>query len=175
MKSLEVRFWEKVACGKPTECWEWSGSQHGGYGRFKMAGKTMIATRVAYWLATGVHPGNLLVMHTCDNPKCCNPSHLRLGTNSDNTKDKVEKGRLRIPDNAGESNGNSLLTDTLVTEMRVEHKEGKSIAEIARQFNVPYVRAYGAITGDRWGKNPDYKKRQGNYAKPTWLRNTKPS
>lgn len=61
------------------------------------------AHRVAYWLTTGEWPADHVVRHTCDNPPCVNPAHLLLGTHSDNTQDKMDRGRQPV-------NANSLKT-----------------------------------------------------------------
>jgi hypothetical protein len=91
IRILENRFWEKVDMQGPDDCWEWTAStDRDGYGKFK-AGKMYQAHRIAYYLATNEDPGDLCVRHTCDNPPCCNPAHLRLGTNDDNAHDREEE------------------------------------------------------------------------------------
>lgn len=75
-------------------CWLWQGFRnHKGYGHFAIHGRDYKAHRVAFELATGRHPGRLLVCHSCDNPPCVNPAHLWLGTMSDNALDMHAKGR----------------------------------------------------------------------------------
>lgn len=92
--SPEGRFWGKVAKADGDACWLWLGSKNGdGYGNFFFGGKTDRAHRVAYALTVGP-PGDLQVLHRCDNPACVRPSHLFLGTHSDNMKDAADKGRL---------------------------------------------------------------------------------
>jgi hypothetical protein len=92
--SLERRFWEKVDRRDPDECWPWHGAKVNGYGHIWSGGRMQKASRVALELtlkrALGVAE---LALHSCDNPPCCNPAHLRAGTNSDNTRDMVERGR----------------------------------------------------------------------------------
>lgn len=84
--------------GGPSACWPWTGLRTKGYGRFKFGDKARIyAHRFAYELANGPIPrdqGEILVMHTCDNPPCCNPAHLRIGTDRDNIHDCIAKGRF---------------------------------------------------------------------------------
>jgi hypothetical protein len=91
-------FWNHVAVGGLDECWPWAAAKADGYGRFKIEGRLYSAHRIAYTLARGVIPPGTgyhgtIVMHACDNPACCNPLHLKLGTNRDNVRDMVAKGR----------------------------------------------------------------------------------
>jgi hypothetical protein len=75
-------------------CWEWTANRlPWGYGRIFKDGELKLAHRASYELHTGSIPNNMLVCHTCDNPSCVNPKHLFLGTDSDNTKDMILKGR----------------------------------------------------------------------------------
>jgi hypothetical protein len=91
-------FGRGVKPGKPHECWEWTRSTADGYGRIKIDKKVYSAHRVAYTLAHGpIRSAEAVVMHTCDNRKCCNPAHLRLGTPRDNARDMVAKGRQYQP------------------------------------------------------------------------------
>lgn len=93
-EQLGLRFWPKVQ--KADGCWLWQAALNAqGYGKIQLRGRiTMGAHRIAYYLTTGVDPGQgLLVCHTCDNPPCCNPEHLFLGTYQDNRRDCVNKRR----------------------------------------------------------------------------------
>lgn len=85
------RFWDKVDVRGPDECWEWTSYRVDGYGRFWL-GCSMLAHRVS-WILTHSDPGDICVLHRCDNPPCVNPTHLFLGTRQDNNRDKIEKGR----------------------------------------------------------------------------------
>lgn len=75
-------------------CWEWKGSLAKGYGQFKVHGWTSRAHRVAYEIARGPIPDGMGVLHSCDNPRCVNPYHLRVGTHQDNMDDKRIRGRV---------------------------------------------------------------------------------
>lgn len=98
---LIERFWPKVArTDDPTECWLWTaGTDPKGYGRIntgtnRTTSKNEPAPRVAWALANGMAiPAGLHVMHLCDNPPCCNPNHLVLGTHAANMADMARKGR----------------------------------------------------------------------------------
>lgn len=75
-------------------CWLWAGAKDkDGYGQVKWNGVTCAAHRVSYELHNGTIPEGKLLMHTCDTPACVRPSHLIAGTQSDNMKDRQEKGR----------------------------------------------------------------------------------
>jgi DNA-binding Xre family transcriptional regulator len=88
----EQRFWSKV--DRSGDCWLWTGARRPlGYGALKIDGRVLHAHRVAYEPVYGDIPPELVVLHTCDNPPCVNPAHLRLGTRSDNTRDMYAKGR----------------------------------------------------------------------------------
>jgi hypothetical protein len=86
------RFWSKVS--KSDGCWLWIAYRdEKGYGAFGFKGKVQRAHRVAYELALGPIAPGMHVLHSCDNPSCVNPSHLRLGTHADNMRDRIERGR----------------------------------------------------------------------------------
>lgn len=76
------------------DCWEWAGSRNrAGYGVVRMTDSSFPAHRVSYELFIGPIPEGWCVCHRCDNPPCCNPNHLFVGTKDDNNQDKVAKGR----------------------------------------------------------------------------------
>jgi len=95
---------ERYTINKETGCWEWRGYILGGYGISWHNGKTHKAHRASYEKYKGDIPDGLLVCHSCDNPRCINPDHLWLGTQSDNMKDAVSKGRVKIPSRKGREN-----------------------------------------------------------------------
>jgi len=90
--STEERFWPKVL--KSDSCWEWQASlTDKGYGQFFDKGVRILAHRYSYKLRFGKIPEGLFLCHTCDNPKCVNPDHLKPGTQKDNIQDMIAKGR----------------------------------------------------------------------------------
>lgn len=75
-------------------CWLWKGFRsYLGYGQITVQGKTWPAHRLTYTLFKGEIPEGMQACHTCDNPPCCNPDHIFLGTASDNSRDSQSKGR----------------------------------------------------------------------------------
>lgn len=91
---LRNRFWLKINKGPKDTCWESKFSKRcGGYGRFWAFGRDIPTHRVAWVLTNGEIGDELIVCHKCDNPPCCNPEHLFLGTHKDNAMDKSMKGR----------------------------------------------------------------------------------
>lgn len=97
--ALAPEFWTHVERPDrdPDTCWEWTrGRRTGGYGtvRGELAALSTVASRVAWVLSRRrLIPPKLQVLHRCDNPPCCRPSHLFLGTQSDNVRDCLAKGR----------------------------------------------------------------------------------
>jgi hypothetical protein len=91
----DERFWSKVNRSAADACWTWKGrvTEKNKYGRASVNGKKIPAHRVAFALANGAIPDGLYVLHRCDNPPCCNPAHLFLGTYKDNIDDMDAKGR----------------------------------------------------------------------------------
>jgi hypothetical protein len=93
-KTLAERFHEKIIPVTESGCHIWIGSEaRGGYGQIKIHGKKQLAHRVSYAMCNGEVPASLDVLHACDVPCCVNPDHLFLGSDSDNQKDSVRKGR----------------------------------------------------------------------------------
>lgn len=112
--TVAERFWKKVdRSGGDLACWPWIGSrQPNGYGKVRVQAirtAPLQAHRVAWELSHGEIPHGLWVLHRCDNPPCCNPSHLFLGTPKDNTTDMVGKGRVAL----GDRNGSRLHPEQL--------------------------------------------------------------
>lgn len=120
----------------PGECWEWQGKRNrAGYGIWR----DQLAHRLTYAAMFGPIPDGLVIMHTCDNPPCCNPNHLRDGTHADNTADKVAKGRQArgpTPSRQGERNAKAKLTAGQVEEIRQLLATGMLPREVAPLFGV---------------------------------------
>src|SRR5690349_6136897 len=124
-KTIEERFWSKVDRSRDDTCWVWkAGRDRAGYGQFWVydRGRSIGAHRIAYELINGPIPEGMFVCHTCDNPPCCNPTHLFVGTPADNTTDRDQKGRLHAPE--GSRHGGALLTEDSVKEMKLLYAQG---------------------------------------------------
>lgn len=93
----EERFWSLVnkepGLGPDGDCWEWGGSKVKGYGSFSHNSRTIQAHRFIWQLINGPIDDGFNVLHRCDNPACVRPSHLFLGTQGDNVRDCIRKGR----------------------------------------------------------------------------------
>lgn len=117
-ESLADRLWEKVdKSGGPDACWLWTARRGpDGYGQIKVDGQGRQAHRVVMELTLGeAVPKHLYVCHRCDNPPCCNPAHLFVGTPSDNQRDSVAKGRHGggMPQSATCRNGHPMSGDNV--------------------------------------------------------------
>lgn len=142
-----ARFEAKVARGEG--CWEWQASCAGkGYGQMKLPKQRRqeYAHRLAYLIYVGPIPPKAEVCHTCDNPRCCNPEHLFLGTSHDNHVDMVKKDRHL----SGERNGNSVLSEEEVRQIRACLKAGIVQSKIASMFGVSQITVSRINTGARW-------------------------
>lgn len=143
-------FWKLVVKGSPACCWKWSGARlSDGYGRFKTDGKFITSHRFSYILHFGDIPKNQCVCHRCDNPPCCNPEHLFLGTKKENADDRDKKGRN--VNFHGEEHGSSKLTAVDVIKIRDSYKTGTvTQLSLARQFGVSKSAIMMIVTNRNW-------------------------
>ena len=138
-RPLKERFLKKLpACRDPAKCWDWQGScLLKGYGQILLNGRRVLAHRVAWELANNREvPEGMQVNHHCDNRPCCNPRHLYVGTQADNMRDMVQRGRARNGISLGEAHGNVKVPDHLVREAVALVKSGltlKEASEVVRE------------------------------------------
>jgi hypothetical protein len=150
--SQAERFWPKVDRRGPEDCWEWQGAKNNhGYGWFSIACKARLAHRAAWQLTHGEIPEGQHVLHRCDNPPCCNPAHLWLGTPADNSADRNAKGRTRAgPPLRGERNGAAKLTTSQALEIKRRLAAGESERSIAEDFPVTDSTVHLIAKGQKW-------------------------
>lgn len=147
---LSERLWARIARGAPDACWEWTGQRNGnGYGIVTILHSTRLrAHRVAWELANNRSAEGYEVCHSCDNPPCCNPAHLFLGTHQDNVADMVKKGRQQ----RGERNGSAILTSAQVDEIRAELAAGTICRVLAARYGVTKWAIHSIKQGRNWAR-----------------------
>lgn len=139
-----TEFWAKVdSSAGPDECWPWTGYAEKGYGLFFWQGRKVGAHELAVTFTTGEarHP-ELDTCHSCDNPICCNPAHLRFDTRQSNVDEMVERGRA--------ANGQRKLTDDQVLAMRYRAEAGATGIVLAAEYGVSKGLVTSILQGKRW-------------------------
>lgn len=106
------------------------------------------AHRIAYLLSGNDIPVGMHVLHSCDNRWCCNPSHLRAGTNNDNVQDRVSRGREG--DRRGAKNGRAKLSEDEVIAILSALASGENQAAIAERFGVAQSQVSNIKCGKQW-------------------------
>ena len=93
-QTLAQRFWSKVVIRGESDCWEWRAYRNKfGYGQIGYMRRKVAATHIALLLDGRPRPEGFFALHSCDNPGCVNPHHLRWGTDRDNKADATLRGR----------------------------------------------------------------------------------
>lgn len=132
------------------ECWIWTSYKNkDGYGMTSFEGKIhRLVHRIIFECYNGPIPDKMLVLHTCDNPPCCNPNHLFLGTVSDNVKDRVNKQRSA----SGERNNKATMTDQEIYQILTNINNGKykSIAQICQECHISRRIIENILRGENW-------------------------
>ena len=147
--TTEERFWKFIV--KNESCWNWTGNKENGYGRVSV-GKHLDGYVLAHRFSWELHnqqkiPEGMFVMHKCDNPECCNPEHLMLGTPKENTQDMIAKGRKRVVAPLGTENGKSVLNEEKVRFIR---SSDLSHAKLAKELEVSASCVRGVRIGRTW-------------------------
>ena len=132
-EKLIQKFWSQVDKNGPNGCWQWTGLLHRkAYGRFAGTG----AHRFSIML-TGQDPTGWHVLHKCNNPKCVNPDHLRLGTNADNMQDKKACG-----------NSHYKFKREFLSSIKPEFEQAKKdrkVTDFARKYGIDRTYCYRAF------------------------------
>lgn len=128
----DARFWASVA--RSDNCWLWTRHRlPAGYGLVRRGGVRMYAHRVAWSIVNGPIPDGMLVCHRCDNPPCCNPDHLFLGSHLANMQDRDAKNRGFLK---------RWISDATIKEIirlyALDSRFGRQ-AELGRQFGLDRV------------------------------------
>lgn len=144
-------IWSQIDMREEAECWPWLGTYFSdGYGRIR----EHHAHRVVWSLTYGYMPEpSMPIRHTCDNPKCCNPSHLEIGTQLDNVRDCIERGRRRYVghDQRGERNGNARLSAAQIAQIRALYEAGGiRQVDLAAQFGIRQTQVSRIVRGEQW-------------------------
>lgn len=141
-------FWSKVdTSGGNDSCWNWiAGKHHSGRGVIEWHGRQWIASRLAYVLTNGKISEEFQVLHSCDNPACCNPRHLRSGTHQDNMDDKTLRGR----NVNGEKNGRHKITTLQVEEIRNRYEAGESSTSLGVELGLDRHTILKIAKGKSW-------------------------
>lgn len=150
------RFWSKVKViynpdGTPDfdSCMLWTaGCFSDWYGCFSLYQHSVRSHRFIYECFYGNIPQDLLVCHTCDTPLCVNPYHLWAGTNIENLKDMVNKGRSLIGENSKNSKLNSLIIEQLIID--IYNSKYSSIPKLAKAYNICSINIHAILKGEIW-------------------------
>lgn len=129
------------------ECWPWTGAKtKDGYAQFAAEGRQWKGHRLAYEERHGEIPPwpERVVMHLCNNPSCCNPHHLYLGTASENMEHAGSLGNLS---RKGAANGNSKLTLEQVTAIRLDKRPSRAVA---KDYGIEKTQVLRIRRGDHW-------------------------
>jgi len=174
-ESDKFRFWSKVKINSADQCWPWIARSkfRDGYGAFKVKRKQLRASRISYTITKGQIIDGLCVIHTCDNPSCCNPNHLLLATQSENIQDMCRKQRQARGEKSGarlhpekcsrgELHGQSKLKDAQVQQIRNLGAQGINGHAIASKFNVSYRTIRYILSGKTWRHTLPTQFRVGN-------------
>lgn len=139
---------KKVARGLETPCWEFQGAKDkDGYGKIRVGESVDRTHRVTYMLYHGPVDEGMVVRHKCDNPCCCNPAHLEIGTQEENMRDMVDRGRHV---------GSAKLSMGDVVEMRALKLRGVSTASMAARYGVAESTVSAALGGQNWKDSLDF-------------------
>jgi hypothetical protein len=155
-------------------CWVWPGEVNNkGYGVFRTyrdgQARKHYAHRLAHFLASGEDISGFVVRHDCDNPPCCNPSHLRSGTQADNMRDSIERNRANFD---GLVKGRQNKARQLAEKLQAQQKQCPN-CETTKPLD-EFHKARGSADGrqgwckdcrsqklrEAWQNNPDFRERE---------------
>jgi hypothetical protein len=142
------RFWSKVSKAEADACWPYTANTTKlGYGMFYLDGRNHPAHRVAFLLTHGRWP-QPHCLHSCDNPPCCNPTHLSEGTHQENMHQMIERDRRVSP--AGESHPSARLTEDDIVEAQQLRDQGWKLSDLGERYGVSLSAIGRALQGRSW-------------------------
>jgi hypothetical protein len=147
--TLSEKWEAHVTVGAADECWLWHGATgNRGHGMIGLPGENTTTTsqRLTWLIHRGEIPEGQLVRHTCDNPPCCNPSHLLLGTTADNVADAIERSAAWKARPGGRHNRKTVDVD----EIRRRRAAGESQQTIADALGVHQATISRVLRGVHW-------------------------
>ena len=148
-----LRFLSYINKDCKNNCWEWmASSDQNGYGVFWLKDRLHKAPRASWMLLVGDIPSGMNICHHCDNPSCVNPSHLFLGTQADNVRDMVNKGRNKGGPGAklGQSHHMAKLNEDLIIAARQRISNGEKLTHIAKEYGCNHSTLSVAVRGKTW-------------------------
>lgn len=148
-----MRFWAKVI--KTDDCWNWTGLKSEStkklfYGVIKIGSRRVMVHRLSYEMHRGPIPEGKQVCHHCDNGLCVRPDHLFLGTQRDNVRDMISKGRQIY--------GRVVLTQGQIREIKsryVPYCRKNGAAALAKEMGLKEATVYCVAAGKRWKHSDD--------------------
>lgn len=130
-------------------CWIWQGAINTqGYGHMSYKGRLGLASRWSYEVFVQEIPPKMNVLHKCDVPKCINPNHLFLGSQLDNVRDAIAKGRMVY--RKGEGHPNSMINDDIAKNIINKLASGLDATSIAKHLDISRHIVYSIKYGKAW-------------------------
>ena len=144
MEKIKELLYSRIEINNKTGCYEWTRNINSrGYGQFWYKGKMHLAHRAMYEVHNNKIPKGLVIRHSCDNPKCCNPNHLIVGSHKENMKDMVDRKRQA----KGINNGRSKITPEIVNEIRMS---SDTQINLAKKFGISQSQVGRIKRGIHW-------------------------
>ncbi len=149
--SIHCAVWPRITKAAPDACWPWQGQLVGGYGaggfdkkRYRVS-RVVLAEKLGRELELGEQ-----ALHSCDNPACCNPAHIFVGSAADNMADKVAKGRGSSipPCLKGEAHGRAKLTEANVRDIWARRAEGST--KLGCEYGVANTTVHNIFRKTNW-------------------------
>lgn len=155
-----ARFWSRVNVGDDNSCWYWNNATHSfGYGYININGKNYLSHRIALIIWNdGKVEKDKFVLHSCNNPACCNPNHLRWGTQKENINDCIKAGRktnpprngINPPIHYGTDNNNAIMDEKKVLNLREDWSNKMEAKQLSKKYGIAISTVYQIINFKSW-------------------------